>query len=244
MNGLLKRIIRFQSIQFIILVSAAASFAQEKTDERLKLETTTNPNKSIVEIEGLVTEQKKYSIVVSSADETYDIKITKDTKIELKCVSPLVSLEKNKLRIARTGGAKQFKEYAIETPLYLIANFDHQNQFNRTMAAEPKRINQFTISTDKKSLSEKRTELFLLGEVLPGDSGRQLKLKTEKETFQILLGKRGSWQGFSQLDLVAEETSVRIQGLVDDQNTVEARRIQFWPISSAANGKADDPSKS
>ena len=228
----LNRFIWLQLLLLATLVSVAS--AQQTEEGRLDIGSPTDAV-SKIEVEGLVSKVNKYSIEVTSDQQTWLVGINNNTNVVLKCSSPRIDFEKSETWIAIEGSEKKFKSYKFKTPLDLQARFNHQNQFKRIMSGDVKRFPNYSVGNKPFPTAGNRKQILLNGSIEKGDTGRQLKLTTDAGVpYQILLSKNGEWHGFSVTDLVAGATKVRVGGQVNQDQQINATRILFWPTKSSA----------
>lgn len=204
---------------------------QESATERLKVDPPPVLGGSKIEFEGLVTGLKKYSLEVTGPDQSWQVRIGKDTALALKCSSPRIDFEKSEAWVGIEGADNKFKAYKFKTPLYVQAQFSHQHQLKRIMSEAVKRFPTYALSNEPFAPATNRRQIFLAGKLEPGETGRQLKMTTDAgDTHQVLLSKHGEWLGFTLSDLRKNQTVVRISGKVNAKQQIIARKILFWPV--------------
>lgn len=220
---------------------SAQTQTQEQEDQRLQIDPAAPAVRSKIEVEGLVTNVKKYSFEVSSEDQTWTVNASKDTAVTLKCSSPRIDFEKSETWVGIEGNEKKFKRYKFKTPLHIQVQFNHKNQMKRIMSGPVKRFPTYALADKAFTAAPTRRQIFLTGKLEKGETKRQLKLTTDAgETHQVLLSKNGQWHGFSLNDLRANATRVRINGLANAEKQIDASKILFWPITKAKSGQPEN----
>ena len=220
-------------IALLVLVPLNRVSAQEQVQEkqRLQVDPSAPAVRSKIEVEGLVTNIKKYSVEVTSEDLTWQINVTKDTAMALKCSSPRIDFEKSETWVGIEGSDKRFKRYKFKAPIYIQAQFNHQNHLKRIMSGPVKRFPTFVLADEAFTGTPTERQIFLNGKLEKGDTKRQLKMTTDAgDTHPVLLSKNGQWYGFSLTDLRANATRVRINGLINAEQQIDASKILFWPV--------------
>lgn len=213
-----------------VTVLAAQPEPQSDENHRLDVDMTDRPS-SLIDLDGIVKTRNKYSIEVDTGKLIYPVKLDSDAVIKLRVISPRIDFEKKQLIIDVEGAEKRYRGYPIPVPLFARIDFVHQKQLQRVMGQAVKRLSDFELLSSRPTLAADE-KLKWVGELKPGESSRQLKFQTgPSTTYDVLLAKRGSMSGFKISDLKAGLTAVRISGRLNDDGTVIAKEILFWPTA-------------
>ncbi len=194
-------------------------------EEQAKLQT--------IRVDGIVIERKKYSIVVRNGDVDREVNIPDGINIVLVLNRPLFDLQKKTVSVARAAMTPiNRKQYPFEGALYVDATFAHQQQYQRIMKSEVKRLVNYTVSNKPADVATQPTEetKSLAGQLLAGSSLREYRLKTDNEQHKIILGSGGRLLGQTVLSLEPGSTFVRLVGQTDGEK-LTAKEIEFWPVA-------------
>ena len=220
-------------VAWLFAASASAQQDPAATDQedKKRLDVRTEQNQaSLINLDGVVTKRNKYSIEVDTGRSTYSVKLSNDSAIKLRVISPRIDFEKKQLIIDVEGAEKRYRGYPIPVPLFVRINFVHQKQLNRALGQPVKRLSDFELFAKRPRVAVNE-KLKWVGELSPGESNRQLKFATTENVYDVLLAKRGSMGGFKISDLKAGITGVRISGKLNDNGEVVAKEILFWPAA-------------
>ena len=212
-----------------MLITMMVHFASAQTDERLRLDTAES-TKQNVELEGVVTQSKKYSLDIEIDGAIRNVKVDNKTVFILDCASPRIDFDKSKLMVAERGEGRNFREYTFKKPLHIKATFAHRNQYQRFLSSEEKRIGNYEIANEPINTAESKKRVYLNGRIEAGVTNRKVVLKTSTEKYDVILAKNGRWKGFTLNELTGNNTGVRIVGIQNEGGAVTANTIFFWPI--------------
>ncbi len=242
--GILRQVFRPDRL-LIVTFGIAQLFCQPcpgVTDE-----TSGHPPESVseqVRVDGIVTGRRKYSFTLKGLERDYEVFVPNGTVIGLRLTRPSFDWPNHQLLLtipisAVDGDAANNKvfKFPLPKPLILTAIFDGSDQKQRAMGADIKRINKFALSSETSP--NLKSPLVLQGEVLPGEDGETLQLKTDSASHKIILGRRhGTLSGFSILDLKPNITDVFVTGEFDGEK-LYADSIEFAPVGDPLEG--EDP---
>ncbi len=201
-----------------------------------------------IKIEGVVSDQKKYSFIVKSKDQRYVVKPTPNAVFTLRMNKPIFDFPNRQVRVLKSNSSLESEQaeskgtpgrVAFELPetLYVVSRFEHAQQMQRVMTSKVKRINNYLLTSQKMGdIHPSEDQLFIGGELSPGTEATVAKLVIADKTYSVMLGHRkASMTGFSIADMQPQDTEVYIWGQVDADNSITAHRIEFRPIVSKAN---------
>ncbi len=190
-----------------------------------------------IELEGIVVERKKYSFVVNSGDQQYQVKIPNSGTLALRLRKPSFDLNKKAVSVEPIKENKSDPSvlkrvsYPLPDKLFIQARFDHKNQKQRILNAKVKRLNKYEIGPVAYPVS--KNPLIIGGEIRSSDEGNALALVIDDQTNQTILGhQQARLVGLNITYLVPFETRVAIKGVLSDGKVI-ANSIEAWPIVAA-----------
>lgn len=184
-------------------------------------------------IHGVVIEQKKYSIILRSGLETFQIKLPQRTPILRELIRPSLQLSESKLEFTLPcsgAGGDQSKNRTVELPLpekvHLLASFNSERNLKAFLSGRSNTLNQYSLHQDAQPALKDHQLAGVLS-----DSGSGLTLETVAGRFNVELGGRTSFlSGFTILDLTpGVEASIQVR-YVEDQWI--AQEIHFQQAST------------
>ena len=193
-----------------------------------------------VNIDGLVTGLKKYSMTIQSGDKTYTVKLANGAPIGMRMNQPWFDWKNNRvvvdaLRYPNDPNAKSAKRVAMKLPaekLFLISRFTDVEHMTKIMATNVKRINYYLITPeDLGAHLPTAAEPYISGELVIQKNG-QPRLQIEEQLMPIRLGfKTATMNGFSITALKPEKTQVFLSAVEGpNENELIATRILFQPV--------------
>ena len=203
-------------------------------------ESTAGPD--FIQIEGIVTEQLKYSVKIKSGEKEYTVKVANGAPIALKMNRPWFDWKNNQVVVDVVPWpfdpeAKSTKRAAVKLPaetLHLITRFADESALQEVMATNVKRINYYLITpTDPGAHYPSESELYLSGK-LKIQSNQQVQLKVDDKTLPVKLGFQfANMNGFSIMNLKPNKTHVSLSGIQgSSSNEIIATRLLFQPVNS------------
>ena len=204
-----------------------------------EIELTNQDSRSI---HGVIVQQNKYSIVVRSGDQDYQIKLPLTVPIARELIRPKFDLPNSKLQITLpcTGsGGDQSKNQVVELTLpekvYLVATFQTGKSIDAFRFERTNMLNRYSLFDTKPS---KLGPLQIAGMLEQSDRG--FSLLTDIQRYSIKLGGRVNLlAGFSILDL-EPGTEVSLRAIVIEGEWV-AQEIQFQKIANDEDNRSDLP---
>ena len=195
-----------------------------------------------VSIEGVVSEQKKYSFRVKTGDKEFVVKPTANAIFTLRMNKPIYDFTNHRVRVLKSisafgsqlDSAKKPGRVTFDLPqqLYVISRFDNPQQMERVMGQKVKRINNYLLASQHNGdVHPNESQMLIGGQLTPGGETTVANLKIEDKTYSVMLGHRNaSMTGFSIIDLKPLATEVFVWGNSDSEGNVLANRIEFRPI--------------
>lgn len=193
-------------------------------------------------IHGVVTQQNKYSIVVRSGDQSFEIKLPATVPITRELIRPEFDLNRSTLqmKLPCTGsGGDQSKNQVVELPLfekiYLVATFSSEKNLTSFFNKQTNLINRYSLFD---SQPENLGPLQVSGELKQID--QEFVLETEVQKYPVKLGGRESLlAGFSILDL-EPGTEISVHAMFVEGEWI-AQKIQFQKIPQPGNQNSELP---
>jgi hypothetical protein len=230
-----------------ILVCGSTLEAQTSATSASSTTVTTPANQpQPIRVEGIVVDQKKYSIKVKSGDKEYSVSLANGAAIGLKMNKPWYDWKNDQVVVdavpfpaASDDVAK--KRVPIKFPakdLYLISRFADRATLNDVMSKNVKRLNFYLVTPeDQGQHMPTEKEPYISGKL--NVDKKDLKLKVDDSSLLIRLGFRfATMNGFSINELKPQTTQVFLSG-VEGKNPGEivASRILFQPIERKSESK-------
>lgn len=181
-----------------------------------------------VVVHGVVTQRKKYSIIVQSGQQQYEVKLPSTVPIARELIRPKFDFLNSQVQITLpcTGvGGDQSKnevvDLALPNPTYLVASFKTPENRKAFQSGRTKTIGSFTLFKKPQTIDDDRK---LAGVLESSSDGYSLVIGSSR--LSVELGtKVNLLSGFTILDL-EEGVEVTLKAdRVDDQWI--AQRIQF-----------------
>ena len=193
-------------------------------------------------IHGVVTQQNKYSIVVRSGDQSFEIKLPETVPIARELIRPKFDLENSKLQMTLpcTGpGGDQSKNQLVELPLfektYLVATFNSETNLTAFFNKRTNLISRYSLFDSEP---ENLGPLQISGELKQIDQG--FVLATDVQQYPVELGARENLlAGFSILDL-EPGTEISVDAMFVEDEWV-AQKIQFQKVPQQGEPNSDLP---
>ncbi len=190
-------------------------------------------------IEGVVVEQRKYSIVVAQGDRDVVVNITPQTSVSLKIMRAKYDLQNRKIRIELPISApdgvfenNEFTQYDLPDPLFIKATFPHSTAMQKAMKANVKRLVTFELGVPTDQV-DPDDELSFTGQLKAGSEPDKMRLMIGSRAYEVVLGNRDArLLGFSILDLLPFRTDVFVQGEFEGEELF-ADEILFMPVGDA-----------
>lgn len=180
---------------------------------------------------GSVIEVKKYSFVVDVGDGKHTVKLAKGVRLERRLNKPQFKPQARKLLVLLPGteDVPAREEIRLPEDLFVRVKFAHQNQLERVMSAEPKRLNNYQLSPTP--FDPVGQEPVVTGQLVLGEDGGHYRLKTpDALEHNVILGQQNaSMGGFTIQDLKPMTTHVKVEG-VKTRDAVVANKAVFWPV--------------
>ena len=199
----------------------------------------------VISIEGVVSEQKKYSFRVKSKNKEFVVKPTANAIFTLRMNKPIYDFPNHRVRVLKSiseldseqlDPGKKPGRVAFDLPqnLYVISRFDNPQQMERVMAQNVKRINNYLLASQHNGdVHPNQSQMLIGGQLSPGVETTVANLKIDDKVYSVMLGHRNaSMTGFSIIDLKPSTTEVFVWGNADSEGNVLANRIEFRPIET------------
>jgi len=196
------------------------------------------------QLEGLVTERKKYSFTITRGKIQYQIKIAENATIGLKMNKPWFDWENNQVVVdvlkydpqadSIDLKAKSDKRFAINLPskeLFLISRFGDQEKIDQFKKAKTKRLNFYLITPEDTGQNFPSVEEpYLAGSLSP--NGQAVAVDAGDSPIPVRLGFRyATMNGFSIMEMEPNKTQVFLTGVwAEDESEIVATRILFLPV--------------
>ncbi len=222
----------------VLVLSMSNQAAGQQFDQLLEendlVNESTEPEEKL--IHGVVIEQKKYSIVVRSGDEEYQIKLPQTAPVFRELLRPSFHLADSMVKFTlpcSDPSGDQSKNQVVELPLpetvYLLAKFKTKRNLDAFIEGRNKVVNHYALYS---AALVDRQEHEILGQLEQDGTG--FSLIVDSQRYAIELGGRTSLlSGFSILDLVpGVEVSLRAGYF---ENQWMAQEIQFQRVAAHEN---------
>jgi hypothetical protein len=199
---------------------------------------------SNVQLKGLITDRKKYSITVNQNGIDYLVRLPNRTPVGLKMNKPWFDWENQQVvvdtmalgveRDFKNSQAKPAKRTAIELPaknLHVISRLGSERLVKKFQDSDIKRLNFYLVSPDDLGQhSPTAEEPYLSGPLKIKDD--QAHVEVDGQNLPVTFGIRyATMNGFSITDLKPHTTEVFLSGTWDDgKNEIVATRILFQPV--------------
>lgn len=191
----------------------------------------------VQQIEGAVVNQKKYSIVVATAQGDFEVAIPDSVAVERILVRPrfdwegsLIRCESNPTRKDTQDDEEQAKpaEISIDKPMFIEGWFAHRNEFERLWGGNKKSLVRYRLTNNPRPPQQPSDDdLRLFGQIMDIDERNEASLQIGDDLYRVRLGDREAFcSGFSILDLRPEDTEVSINVEQIDGRWV-AQRVRF-----------------
>ena len=243
---------RLNVLQTVLILSvfcpACCSFAQTlDVSQKEKVQTK-------ILLSGKIVEQKKYSFTMQHKDKTYTVKVPRGTPVFTRLKKPVFDLIKGQVAVqvptkstgkpnsAATGtvasdqkketdeSADKWVRFSLPQPLYLVTQFNHQQQKERLLGADVLRVNNYTLQPGKPVPAPtvpNQPNLELGGQVV-WNTPKKIFLKYGEKRKKLVLGHRNATlTGLSVATLPSKNVRLKVQGnLQQDGSTVEATTVE------------------
>jgi len=198
------------------------------------------------QVEGVVTERRKYSFAVEENGQKYEVKVIPDTVIGLRMKKPWFDWESGVVVVDSTEvvsksaskaleDSRKIVRKAIQLPaekLFVISRFREKEQMELFFKTDDKRINFYLVTPFDPGQHMPTNEQPYISGALSVESDQSLRLNIGGNAIPVRLGFRdATMNGFSISQLVPERTRVLLSGYrgkLDKQIT--AQSIVFEPI--------------
>lgn len=173
------------------------------------------------QIEGAVVNQKKYSIVVATAQGDVEIAIPDSVAVERILVRPRFDWDDSLIRCDSNAARKEAQdgeeratpaEISIDKPLFIEGWFAHRNEFERLWGGDKKSLVRYRLTNNPRAPQQPSAEdLRLFGQIMDIDERNEASIQIGDDLYRVRLGDREAFcSGFSILDLRPEDTEVSI----------------------------------
>ena len=204
--------------------------------------TETRIEQKVIQLEGLVIAQGKYSIKVKSGEKEYIVKLANGAPIAMKMNKPWFDWNNEQVVVDEipypaTDQIQPNKRVSYKLPakeLYVVSRFSDRNRFDEFVEASVKRINFYLVTPENQGdhlPTEK--EPYVAGK-LDYSQPSNVRLLVDESKLPVKLGFRlATMNGYSIGDLVANKVQVFLTGIEGDrENVVIASRVLFQPVKS------------
>ena len=201
-----------------------------------------------VQLNGLVTDCKKYSFTVTRGTTQYKIKIAEDASVGLKMNKPWFDWENDQVVVdalkydsdsnSVDSKTKSDKRVPIKLPsedLFLISRFGDKSKIKQFMSAKKKRLNFYLITPEDLGHNMPTIEKPYLSGSLKVDN-QIVQVVSGEESLAVLLGFRyATMNGFSLAQMEPNKTQVFLTGVwAEGETEIIATRILFQPVVAPA----------
>ncbi|MEM9942446.1 MAG: hypothetical protein AAF939_12845 [Planctomycetota bacterium] len=194
-----------------------------------------------VQLNGLVIEQKKYSLKIRTDDGEFQVKLANGAPIALKMNKPWFDWDNRQVVVdemkLEDSSAPTGSRIAVDLPatdLFVVARFKNERQIDEIMSSNVKRVNYYLITPDiQETHRPTAAKPYLSGPLSIGKTDQPVEMKLGGEMLKIRLGFRfATMNGFSLAHLRPNATQVLLTGTRNaEANEVIAQRILFQPVS-------------
>lgn len=198
------------------------------------------PEPTEQQIEGVVTDRKKYSFTVSHEGRQYTVKLANGAPVGLILNKPWFDWKRERVVVdevpyPENDDIESLKRVAFKLPakeLFLIARFKNTEHMERIMAAGAKRLNFYLVTPNDPGQHLPTHEQPFISGALAVQKNQQLRLNVLDQSFHVQLGFRSATlNGFSIAQLEPNKTHVFLSGIAGEfENEIIASRIVFHPI--------------
>ena len=196
---------------------------------------------SIVRINGVVTERKKYSFFVRQGKKEYTVKLGRGAPVALKMNRPWFDWQNHKVVVDAVSFPEDIEpnssgRVSVKLPakhLFLISRFSNAKVMNQVMSVDVKRINFYLVTPDDPGHHFPTAQRpYIAGAVGPGTEDTA-QLQINDQSVPVKLGFRyATMSGFSITQLEPEKTQVFLTGNRDPgSNEITASRVLFQPVT-------------
>ncbi len=218
--------------------------------------TTQHSQPKPIQLEGLVTDCKKYSFTITRGKKQYTIKIADNAPIGLKMNKPWFDWENKQVVVDALKydsesdtidlKSKSGKRKAIKLPsdaLFLISRFGDKSKIKQFKTAKKKRLNFYLITPEDPGRNFPSEEKpFLAGPM--NVNNNVVEIDANGDPTPVLLGFRyATMNGFSIAQMEPNKTQVFLTGIVaDNESEIIATRILFQPVVDDSMGLSKNAS--
>ena len=235
---------RIFSALLVLLIACAPAYSARQGSSINEVDETTK----LIEIHGVVTQQRKYSIVVQSGLDEFEIKLPIRVPVQRELIRPELDFEHSKLSITLpcTGvGGIQKENKRVELPLpnpsYVRLIFENPTAKQAFLTGKNKRVAQYSLEELSKALNKMADGPNELSGLLI-QSGNELFIETDNGNLPLILGaKTNLLSGFSIADLV-QDSEVSILALeIENQLVAQDVRFQVATVTQAIDSENELP---